>query len=151
MFGIRITRRNGTARPSYEGSIVGFCHKGDWSQIEPYVAETIAQAEAKAAEMQASADNNGSDCRYVVCPLPTVSPASLDVEPVPAEITEATVSFLRGVSCRRTYGRAMLQIVGDSFVMTGPSGRHVLSVSVTDLGRLNAHWRTFARNPLNRA
>lgn len=42
------------------------------------------------------------------------------------------------------------QIRGELFfVMSGPSGRHVLCGASTDLNRLNAHWKGFAGHPAN--
>lgn len=47
------------------------------------------------------------------------------------------------------HGDSWLAVVGDYYVMTGPSGLHSLLVSATDLDRLNAHWYIFASHPIN--
>jgi hypothetical protein len=51
-------------------------------------------------------------------------------------------------------GHATLRIAGKGedarFVMDGPSGKHSLLVSETDVDRLNAHWQGFASHHLNR-
>lgn len=39
-----------------------------------------------------------------------------------------------------------LFVEGDRFVMTGPSGRHELTISETDRERLHKHWDGFRRN-----
>lgn len=44
---------------------------------------------------------------------------------------------------------ADLERQGDKFVMSGPSGVHVLDVHMTSLERLNAHWAGFCADPRN--
>lgn len=39
---------------------------------------------------------------------------------------------------------------GLNFVLTGPSGTHMLATAGTDIARLNAHWRTFVTHERNR-
>lgn len=39
---------------------------------------------------------------------------------------------------------------GTLFLLTGPSGTHMLATAGTDIARLNAHWRTFASHARNR-
>ena len=70
MYGIKITRRNGTMRQTWEGCLVG-----EWGGADPkpYVATSIGEAEAKAATLQPNADKYGWDVRYLACPLPHVS------------------------------------------------------------------------------
>lgn len=48
-----------------------------------------------------------------------------------------------------THEEAVLQFRDQQWVMTGPSGRHVLQDHATDRERLNAHWQTFASHPSN--
>ncbi len=80
MYGVKITRRNGTSMPQYIGSLLGFAHQGDWCKLEPFTALTIADAERKAAEMQASADTHSQDYRYTACLLPAIINAP-DIKP----------------------------------------------------------------------
>lgn len=75
-----------------------------------------------------------------------------------ADITPATIAYLRTEKARRTHGKASLRVAivdgpnepEERFVMEGPSGVHTLLVVATDAARLNAHWRVFAADPRNR-
>jgi hypothetical protein len=54
-------------------------------------------------------------------------------------------TYRQGAACIEIHGK------GDDkrFVMEGPSGKHSLLVSATDLDRLNAHWANFAADSRN--
>jgi len=78
MYGIRIENSDGTPRAAGHATLVGFCTNGDWNVLDIFVG-TFAEATAKAAEMQACADDtfplerrHRTHPRYVVTPLPCV-------------------------------------------------------------------------------
>lgn len=64
MYGVRVLRENGLPRQWWEGTLVGSPTKGDWSQLQPFTADTLAEAQAKANQMQSGM------CKVLYTPIP---------------------------------------------------------------------------------
>ena len=67
-----------------------------------------------------------------------------------ARITATEFAGLcNGRIARLHFQRASLEVFSGLFLMTGPSGRHSIAVSESDLDRLNGHWTEFATHSQN--